>query len=74
MRNLLAMLLVACSALCASAAEKPKAAPKPAKERAERPANPCAMYGAGFVQVGKSSTCVKMGGSLTVDVGGRVGR
>jgi hypothetical protein len=29
--------------------------------------NPCALYGAGFVQVPGSSTCIKVGGSVRVD-------
>lgn len=29
--------------------------------------NPCALYGAGFVQVQGSTTCVKIGGSVRVD-------
>jgi hypothetical protein len=47
---------------------------KPAKTLPLRPAkaaaNPCAEYGAGFVRVEGSSTCVKIGGSLSVGVGG----
>ena len=74
MRNGLTALVVVFLPFCASAAEKPKAAPKPAEERTQRPTNPCAIYGAGFVQVGDSATCVKMGGGITVDVGSRGGR
>lgn len=33
-------------------------------------ANPCAEYGAGFARVEGSSTCVKIGGSFSVGVGG----
>jgi hypothetical protein len=47
---------------------------KPAKTLPLRPAkaaaNPCAEYGAGFVRVEGSSTCIKIGGSLSVGVGG----
>jgi hypothetical protein len=47
---------------------------KPAKTLSLRPAkaaaNPCAEYGAGFVRVEGSSTCIKIGGSLSVGVGG----
>jgi hypothetical protein len=46
---------------------------KPAKTLPLRPAkaaNPCAEYGAGFVRVEGSSTCVKIGGSFGVGVGG----
>ena len=37
---------------------------------AKAAANPCAEYGAGFVRIEGSSTCVKIGGSLSVGVGG----
>ena len=47
---------------------------KPAKSLPLRPAkaaaNPCAEYGAGFVRIEGSSTCIKIGGSLSVGVGG----
>jgi len=46
---------------------------KPAKTLPLRPAkaaNPCAEYGAGFVRIEGSSTCVKIGGSFGVGVGG----
>jgi len=33
--------------------------------------NPCAQYGAGFVRAPGSDTCVKIGGYVGVDVGGR---
>jgi hypothetical protein len=33
--------------------------------------NPCAQYGAGFVRAAGSDTCVKIGGYIGVDVGGR---
>jgi hypothetical protein len=39
----------------------------PAKSAA---GNPCAAYGAGFVKVEGSDTCVKVGGSFRVDVNG----
>jgi hypothetical protein len=46
---------------------------KPAKSLPLRPAkaaaNPCAEYGAGFVRIEGSSTCVKVGGSLSVGTG-----
>jgi len=34
-------------------------------------ASSCAIYGAGFVKVEGSSTCVKIGGSITVESGSR---
>jgi hypothetical protein len=33
--------------------------------------NPCAQYGAGFVRAPGSDTCVRIGGYVGVDVGGR---
>ena len=46
----------------AMAAEQPKKVPPVS-------VNPCAQYGAGFVQVKGSTTCVKVGGSIRVEVG-----
>jgi len=46
--------------------------PRPPQRPAE--SNPCAIYGAGFVKIEGSSTCVRIGGSITVDVGGKVAR
>lgn len=39
---------------------------KPVTSSTLRPAkgNPCAQYGAGFVQVGRTSTCMKIGGGV----------
>ncbi len=34
-----------------------------------RQRNPCAEYGAGFVPVAGTSTCAKLGGSISVGVG-----
>jgi hypothetical protein len=31
----------------------------------------CAIYGAGFVRVDGTQTCVKIGGSISIGVGGR---
>ena len=35
--------------------------------------NSCAAYGAGFVKIAGTSTCVKVGGSISVGAGGRIG-
>jgi hypothetical protein len=49
--------------------QKPK---KPESSNTLRPkGNPCAQYGPGFVQVMGSTTCVKVGGSVTIESGGR---
>jgi len=44
----------------------------PEKSSTLRPAksNPCAQYGAGFVQVGNTTTCIKIGGGVTFEGGG----
>jgi hypothetical protein len=36
--------------------------------------NSCAAYGAGFVKLAGSDTCVKVGGSVSVEGGSNVGR
>ena len=36
--------------------------------------NPCAEYGAGFVKVEGSDTCIKTGGSVSVEAGGSARR
>jgi hypothetical protein len=46
----------------------PKAAPKSVKTQTT---NPCAKYGAGFKKLEGSDTCVKVGGSIDVEAGGR---
>jgi hypothetical protein len=70
MRTLLLTLVVAMLPTWAAAAEE--AAQQQRKPTAtQRPANPCAVYGAGFVPIEGTSTCVKMGGSTTVEVGGK---
>lgn len=71
---ILAMVLPAASAL----AEQPLA-PKPNKSvstaRQLPPKNPgarnsCAAYGPGFVKVDGTETCVRIGGAVSVGVGG----
>ena len=37
------------------------------------PTNPCAQFGSGFVRVEGSDTCVKIGGSIAIGVGGSSG-
>jgi hypothetical protein len=38
-----------------------------------RSVNSCAAYGAGFVKLAGSNTCVKIGGAVSIGVGGNVG-
>ena len=77
MRTLFLAMLVAvlpASAVLAASASRPKpdtATPAdrlpPAKSTA---GNPCAAYGPGFIKVEGTDTCMKIGGSFNVDVGG----
>jgi hypothetical protein len=76
MRTIVSVIVLALlSASAASAQQFRDDKPgKPAKSLPLRPAkaaaNPCAEYGAGFVRIEGSSTCVKIGGSFGVGVGG----
>jgi hypothetical protein len=70
MRRIVLTLLVMGLPAWAAAAEQPRTSNKP-KEPPVR-ANPCAIYGAGYVQVEGTSTCVKIGAGITVDVGSRL--
>ena len=51
-------------AAAAVAAEAPK------KKAPKAAVNPCAHYGANFVQVPGTSTCVKVSGSIQTDISG----
>jgi hypothetical protein len=61
MRKLI--LLIALLPAAAAAAEQPK------KKSAPVTANPCAQYGAGWVQVQGTTTCVKLSGSARIEMG-----
>jgi len=56
------------------ATEQPKLQPKKS-EKAPAPLstknNPCAQYGPGFVQAAGTTTCIKVGGGVSLDSGGR---
>ncbi len=56
-------LLLLIALLPAAAAEQPK------KKAAPVTANPCAQYGAGWVQVQGTTTCVKLSGSVRIETG-----
>jgi hypothetical protein len=47
---------------------------EPAKIKPHAAARSCAEYGAGFVRVEGSDSCVRIGGSISVGTGGRIGR
>jgi hypothetical protein len=75
MRNI--FLIVALAVLSASSASAQQARDRkqPDKPAASLPlrtkgANPCMEYGAGFVRVDGSSTCIKVGGTMSVGAGG----
>jgi hypothetical protein len=75
MRTIIPVIIVAMlSASAAPAQQSRDGKPdRPAKSLPLRPAkaaaNPCAEYGAGFVRIEGSSTCIKVGGSLSVGAG-----
>ena len=66
MHKLALILVLVMVPTVASAAEQPQQ-----KKKASPPVagNPCAQYGAGFVQVQGTSTCIRATGSIQVDVG-----
>ena len=64
MRKLI--LLIALVPGMAAAAEQPKNV-QPKKKPPQATANPCAQYGAGFVQVQGTTTCVRVNGSIRTD-------
>ncbi|WP_035655737.1 porin [Bradyrhizobium sp. STM 3809] len=56
----------------ASTTSKPPATRRPASRPGA--ANPCASFGANFVRVEGTDTCVKVGGALRFETGASVGR
>lgn len=75
MRIVVVGLLIAMmplQAFAAASTSKKPAATKQSMKPAPRKPDPCAQYGAGFVQVEGTSTCVRIGGSI--GIGGGVSR
>jgi Porin subfamily len=81
MRNILLAIMVAMLPLSSASAE-PSGGQKPDKSaisdrllpvKRSGAANSCAAYGAGFVKVEGSETCVKIGGAVSIGVGGSSG-
>ena len=76
MRTIFLMIALAVLSVSSAQAEqfRDRKPDKPAASVPLRPArtavNPCAEYGAGFVRVEGSSTCVKIGGTISVGAGG----
>jgi hypothetical protein len=76
MRTIFPVIVVALLSASAAFAQQSrdrrpdKPAPSVPLRPAKAAANPCAEYGAGFVRIEGSSTCVKIGGSFGVGLGG----
>ncbi len=68
MRNVIIATILGALPTCVAAAELPRKTLPPPPPR-EVKANPCAAYGAGFVKVEGSGTCVKIGSSVAVEAG-----
>jgi Porin subfamily len=66
MQKIIITTIVGALPTCVAAAELPKKTPPPPREVKT---NPCAAYGAGFVKVEGSTTCVKIGGNVSVEAG-----
>jgi hypothetical protein len=64
MRKIMIVAIVGALPTCGAAAELPKKTASPPREVKT---NPCAAYGAGFVRVAGSDTCVKVGGTVRVE-------
>jgi hypothetical protein len=76
----LAFLLVLALPIASVSAEQPRplkfdqpGSGKNLPVKQSRSDNSCAAYGAGFVKVAGSNTCVRVGGAISVGVGGRIG-
>jgi Porin subfamily len=75
------LLLVIVAVLCASSAladstrplklDTPAGTDRPAPLKGKASANSCAAYGAGFVKIEGTDTCVQVGGSISVGAGVR---
>lgn len=73
MKNLFATAIIAALTTTATAQNLPSARDTkalPAKPLSSQGAsNPCAAFGPGFVRIEGSSSCVKIGGSISVEGG-----
>jgi hypothetical protein len=74
---LVAVLLPASIALAEPSSrqksDKPAASGRLLPLKASGAGNPCAAYGPGFVRVDGTETCVKIGGAVSIGVGGSSG-
>jgi hypothetical protein len=71
MKKLLLASIVLLLPILAVAAEQKKPKNSESSNTPRPKGNPCAQYGPGFVQVAGSTTCVKVGSSVTFEGGGR---
>jgi hypothetical protein len=82
MRNILLAIMVALLPLSAASAEQSGAQKSDKSAASDRllpvkrsgVANSCAGYGAGFVKLEGTDTCVKIGGAVSIGVGGTSAR
>ncbi|NVN86541.1 MAG: hypothetical protein HXX15_10685 [Rhodopseudomonas sp.] len=68
MQFILAVFIIAALPIAAMAEDKRPVKPLPPRQAKT---NPCAAFGPGFVMVEGTSTCVRIGGSISVGAGGR---
>ena len=79
--SLAALLALACTASASAQQQQQQQKHKPRKHPAHEATttltprapshNPCAQYGAGFVRAADSNTCIRIGGYVGVEAGGR---
>jgi Porin subfamily len=76
MRKLMLAAIVAALPTFAVAQNSNQPPKHPPKSRALHQAggNPCAQYGPGFAKIAGSDTCIKIGGSVSVEGGGSARR
>jgi hypothetical protein len=79
MRNIL-FILMAMTLSISTVSADPLAAQKPSNATTVRKplaakharGNPCAVYGPGFAKIDGTETCIKIGGAVSIGVGGAV--
>jgi Porin subfamily len=75
-RGLFLAILLAALPVCHASAQQSGQQVKAPKVKPRHPVkvNSCAMYGPGFVKIEGSNTCIKIGGSISVEGGVGTGR
>jgi hypothetical protein len=77
MRKIVLALIVAVLPTWVAAQQSnqpPKHSPKSRTTVHSVSGNPCAKYGVGFAKIAGSDTCIKIGGSVSVEAGGSTRR